>query len=361
MPPSVKGVMRFDDPLRLYRGGQLDELHIAYETWGTLSPGKDNAILILPGLSPTAHARSSVHDPSRGWWEEMIGPGAPINTDTHYVICLNNLGSCFGSTGPASRKPGHTVAYGPDFPELSIEDLASAGHGLVRRLGIDRLHTLVGPSMGGLSALAYIAQYPAGTRRLLIISSAARPEARAIAIHSLQREAILNDPHWNGGRYTDTHYPVQGMRLARKIGMTSYRAANEWEDRFGGEKLSEAPTTPFGTEFQVESYLAAAAEKFVRRFDPNAYLYLSRAMDWFDVAEHGGTLVGTLQNARLDGVCVIGVTTDTLFPLRQQAQLADAFEAAGHTTRYAVLESFQGHDAFLVDMDGFGPIIRDFI
>jgi len=357
-PQAAKGTIVLPGPFAFERGGSLPDVSLAYETWGALNAQADNAVLILTGLSPSAHARSSAHDASRGWWEEMIGPGRPIDTDQFYVICINSLGSCFGSTGPTSIDPATGTPFNLRFPQLTIEDIATATHQAVKRLGVERLHAAIGPSMGGMTALAYALICPQSVGRLALISSADRPEAQAIAVHSLQREAIRNDPGWLGGEYPPDAPPVAGMKLARKIGMTSYRSAAEWEARFRNTKTDLQSTVPFGTEFEVESYLEAVAYKFVSGFDANAYLYLSRAMDLFD-ADSGPTGLRTrLAEVDLEHVTIVGVETDTLFPIRQQSALAGHFEGAGHDTRFIPVPSPQGHDAFLVDLDRFGPILR---
>ncbi len=350
-----------EESFAFYRGGRLPQVKVAYETWGRLSAKADNAILILSGLSPSAHARSSSADTTRGWWERMVGPGLAIDTDRFYVICVNHLGSCFGSTGPTDVNPDTGRAYGIQFPELSMEDLAQAAHDVVNSLGIQKLHGLVGPSMGGLVALAYALQFPGASGRISLISSAPRPEAKAIAVHSLQREAIRNDPQWDNGAYTPDTKPLMGMRLARKIGMTSYRSAREWEERFGNDRTEFPSNAPFGTEFQVESYLDATSARFTEHFDANSYLYLSRAMDLFDSAEHGTDLVDALSRVGANAVQVIGVETDTLFPLHQQHALAEAFEEADIPVQFVAVDSNKGHDAFLVDIDLFAPVLKTFL
>ncbi len=357
-PPAAKEILDLPGPFPFQSGGSVPELSLAYETWGVLNAQADNAVLVLTGLSPSAHARSSAHDATRGWWEEMIGPGRPLDTDRLFVICVNSLGSCFGSTGPTSVDPTTGTPYGLRFPQLTIEDIAAATHQVVKRLGVERLYAAIGPSMGGMTALAYALLCPQGVGRLALISSTDRPEAQAIAVHSLQREAIRNDPAWCGGEYAADAPPVAGMKLARKIGMTSYRSAAEWEARFHNTRTDLQSSTPFGTEFEVESYLEAVAQKFVRGFDANAYLYLSRAMDLFDPDTGPGGLQTRLTGLALDRVTVVGVETDTLFPLRQQAALAAQFDAAGQDTRFIQVPSPQGHDAFLVDIERFGPILR---
>ncbi|AOU98725.1 homoserine O-acetyltransferase [Acidihalobacter yilgarnensis] len=349
--------LSLEKPFSFYRGGVLPRLEISYESWGTLNAARDNAVLIFSGLSANAHVATSVCDPQPGWWEYMLGPGKPLDTNRHYVICVNSLGSCYGSTGPASIDPATGRPYGPDFPRLSVEDIAAAGRELLRALGLRRLSAMVGASLGGMSALAFALQTPEMLDRLVLISSAAHPSAHAIAMRSLQREIVRADPAWADGRYTAPG-PVDGMRLARKLGISCYRSPEEWEQRFGHRRASAHSAAD---QFEVESYLAHNASKFALGFDANAYLALSRAMDDFDAADHGdGELDAAL--ARLGGLeaLVIGVRTDTLFPESQQRALADGLRRAGARVRYAGLDSPQGHDAFLIDEPRFAPVMRDF-
>ncbi len=349
------------DALPMRRGGVLEPVSMAYETWGTLDADASNAVLILPGLSPSAHARSSSADPTAGWWEKMIGPGLGIDTQRHFVICVNHLGSCFGSTGPASIDPATGRRYALRFPELTMEDMARAAHGVVQQLGIERLRAIVAPSMGGMVALAYAVQFPDAFESLLLISTAGRLDARTIAVHSLQREAIRIDPVWAGGDYDPSTPPEHGMKLARKIGMSSYRTAEEWAHRFGRSRTDRWGNEAFGIEFEIESYLEAVARKFVARFDANCYLYLSRAMDLFDVAEHGRSLHDAIARIGADRVLIVGVESDTLFPVERQRVLADAFGRADKNVRLEILPSMQGHDAFLVDMKRFAPLVGGFL
>ena len=326
--------MHSDLPLEFKRGGALPEFTIAFETWGELNADRSNAVLILTGLSPNAHAASSEKDPSPGWWEPMIGSGKPIDTDHYFVISLNSLGSCKGSTGPASINPGTGKPWRLDFPELSLEDIAAASHRVVEHLEIDQLCTLVGPSMGGMSSLAYLQQDPAGTRHYLNISGAPKSEPFSIAIRSLQRELIVTDPNWREGWYDDEHWPTNGMRMARKLGMLSYRSAEEWRGRFGRRLQNYFPTEVFGMNYEVESYLEAAARRFIHSFDPCSYLYLSRAMDWYDAAEGQPNLAGSLQGVKLQSAYVMGVETDVLFPPHQQKAIANAWSEIGIKTGY---------------------------
>jgi homoserine O-acetyltransferase len=341
-------------------GGELQDVQLAYESWGHLNAAKDNVLLLFTGLSPSAHAASSGEDPAPGWWEEMLGPDKSIDTNRFHVICVNSLGSCFGSTGPASVDPHTGKPYGPAFPTLTLEDVATAAYKLLQSLGIERVRVVMGPSMGGMSALAYVLMHPGSAEVLVNISSATHSEPFSIAVRSLQRELIRSDGAWQGGHYPPGDGPREGMRLARKLGMISYRSAKEWAERFGRERAS-AGAEPFGPEFEVEAYLESRAEAFVGSFDPNSYLYLSRAMDLFDVADHGGSVDKALGRLKLKKALVVGVETDILFPLHQQQTLADSLSRAGVETSFVQLPSKQGHDSFLVDMEHFRPAIGEFL
>jgi len=368
IPPGTQ-FHALPSPFPMKRGGVLHGARVAYETWGTLAPGKDNALLILTGLSPDAHAASSAADPTPGWWENMVGPGKPIDTDCWFVVCVNSLGSCKGSTGPASLDPSTGLPYGLSFPELSVEDIGDAAAEVVRGLGIDRLACVVGNSMGGMVALALLLHHPGIARAHINISGSARALPFSIAVRSLQREAIRLDPNWNNGEYDDATYPESGMRIARKLGVITYRSALEWDGRFGRVRLDEAipvagagEEDPFGLEFQVESYLEGHARRFVRRYDPNCYLYLSRSMDWFDLAEYaGGDVLAGLAKIKVERALAIGASTDILFPVQQQQEVAEGLGRGGAQAQFVGMDSPQGHDAFLVDFDRFGPAVRGFL
>ncbi len=346
----------------MHRGGHLESPMLVFETWGELSEARDNAILIFSGLSPSAHAASSEEDPSAGWWEEMIGPGLPLDTKRFFVIAVNSLGSCFGSTGPASVDPHTGQVYRLDFPVLTMEDIAESAYRVVEHLGIETLYSVVGCSMGGMSGLAYCAAHPGGSRSFVSISSCTRALPFAIAVRSLQREMIRRDPKWLEGEYDPSEPPLMGQRLARKLGMMTYRSAEEWEQRFGREPAADQPESddPFKIEFAVESYLQNHAEKFSGAFDANCYLYLSRASDLFDFAEHGGSLKNAFGRLVLERALVIGVETDILFPLRQQRELSEYLSAVCKDTKLVELDSILGHDSFLVDMDAFRPVLCEF-
>jgi len=385
-------------PFAMKRGGALHGGVVAYETWGTLNAARDNAILVLTGLSPSAHLTASEADPSPGWWQDMAGPGKAIDTAHWFLVCVNSLGSDKGSTGPASVDPATGEPYRLGFPELTLEDVANAAHAVVRSLGVERLACLIGCSMGGMSALAYMLLHPGSVCAHISVDTAPQAQPFAIAIRSLQREAIRLDPRWNDGKYDiqgwmsaagkgstgaadiqgwrsaasagsagaaeSDNYPDIGMSLARKLGVITYRSAMEWNGRFARIRLDpeQRDDEPFAREFKVESYLEGHARRFVRHFDPNCYLYLSRASDWFDIAEYGGGSVrGGLLRIRIERALVIGVSTDILFPLEQQEQIADGLREAGAEVEFVALDSPQGHDAFLVDIPNYSRAIGGFL
>ncbi len=363
IPPGTRYV-DLPSPFSMKRGGQLLHARVAYETWGTLDAARGNAILIVTGLSPDAHAATSEADATPGWWEAMLGPGKPIDTRRWFVVCVNSLGSCKGSTGPASIDPATGTPYRLRFPDVSIEDVADGAAHVVRALGIERLACVIGNSMGGMTALALLARHPGIARSHINISGSARALPFSIAVRSLQREAIRLDPNWNGGEYDESTYPESGMRIARKLGVITYRSALEWDGRFGRVRLdSDRPDEePFGLEFEVESYLEGHARRFVRRYDPNCYLYLSRSMDWFDLAEYGGgDVLSGLATIRVERALAVGARTDILFPVEQQEEVAEGLALGGAEVRFMGLESPQGHDAFLVDIARFGPAVQGFL
>lgn len=359
---SIKDARKYIhlDELTLFRGGELRDVKMAFETWGTLNSKKDNAVLLFTGLSPSAHAASSPLDPSPGWWEYMLGDNKPLDSGKYFIICVNSLGSCFGSTGPASPNPKTGKPYGVDFPLLSIEDIAESAYAVIQQLGIQKLHSVIGASLGGMTSLAYALKFPQQVTNLVSISAAMSATPYAIAIRSLQRDIIRSDPEWHDGRYSFEKGPREGIRLARKLGISSYRSPTEWQQRFGRNTTNADPNNLFAPRFEIESYLDYNAKKFVDQFDANCYLYLSQAMDLFDIKEHGRNLEDAMDKIQVERSLVIGIETDFLFPIWQQAEMAKALEDAGINTKLARLNSVQGHDAFLADKEHFSPIISDF-
>ena len=365
---SAANITKIANTFKFKRGGRLNDISIAYETWGEINPSKSNVIVIFTGLSASSHVTSSSFDSSAGWWESMVGSGKAIDSDKYFVVCINTLGSCFGSTSPVSINDNTDQPYRLSFPELTVEDMASASHMLLEKLGIDFINILIGPSLGGMQALAYSIMFNKDVRNAILISTATQATPYAIAIRSLQREVIRKDPDWNNGFYSYEKPPLNGVRIARKLGMTSYRSSAEWQQRFGRKKSSSETLTQntfgvdnTGFEYEIESYLEHHAVKFQNVFDANCYLYLSRAMDWFDVSDHGKSTQDALSKTNIEKAIVIGVTSDTLFPSYQQKEIAECLLQAGTKVDYQELDCIQGHDSFLVDIESFGKKIRNFI
>ena len=360
-------VVKVADSFEFKRGGKLPNITMAYETWGKLNSAKSNVVVVLTGLSASSHIASSSSDKSAGWWESMVGKNKPINTEEFHVICINTLGSCFGSTSPVTINEKTKKPYRLTFPELSVEDMARGSYLLLKKLGIDRVKYLIGPSLGGMQALALSSLYNI-VENIILISTATHAHPYAIAIRSLQREVIRKDPLWNNGFYDYDKPPLNGVRIARKIGMTSYRSSKEWIQRFGRKKTSQDKLNQntFGVdntsfEYEIESYLEHHAVKFQKLFDANCYLYLSRAMDWFDLADHGNSTQEVFSRFKIENALVISVKSDTLFPPQQQKEIAEGLSQSGTKVEYKELKSIQGHDSFLVDIDTFGKEISKFM
>ena len=367
---SNKGIQKtvITETMKMKRGGSLSNPVLAYETWGKLSKSKDNVVVILTGLSASSHVASSNSDSNPGWWEGIVGPDKAIDTNKFYVVCVNSLGSCFGSTGPASINQITGEPFRLTFPELTIDDMATATKFLLDKLGIKQINTLVGPSMGGMHALALIIQNNKFVKNFIAISTAFQSLPYAIAIRSLQREVIRKDPLWKNGYYTPDSPPLNGVRIARKLGMISYRSANEWAQRFGRKKSSKNNITQntfgienTGFEFEIESYLEHLAIKFQNVFDANCYLYLSRSIDWFDIIDYGSSSEEVLGKTGLESALILGVESDILFPIYQQKELAEYLSADSTKVTYKSLNCIQGHDSFLVDIETFSREISCYL
>ena len=367
---SNKGIQKtvITETMKMKRGGSLSNPVLAYETWGKLSKSKDNVVVILTGLSASSHVASNSSDSNPGWWEGIVGPDKAIDTNKFYIICVNSLGSCFGSTGPASINQITGEPFRLTFPELTIDDMATATKFLLDKLGIKQINTLVGPSMGGMHALALIIQNNKFVKNFIAISTAFQSLPYAIAIRSLQREVIRKDPLWKNGYYTPDSPPLNGVRIARKLGMISYRSANEWAQRFGRKKSSKNNITQntfgienTGFEFEIESYLEHLAVKFQNVFDANCYLYLSRSIDWFDIIDYGPSSEEVLGKTGLESALILGVESDILFPIYQQKELAEYLSADSTKVTYKSLNCLQGHDSFLVDIETFSREISCYL
>ena len=359
-PASGLRICALPEGLDLVSGRRLEHVEIEYETWGTLAPAKDNVLLLTTGLSPSSHARSNALNPEPGWWEDMIGPGRPLDTNRWFVICNNSFGSCYGSTGPASTDPRTGRPYRLTFPCLSIEDIATTSRLLLKSLGIHPVAAVVGSSMGGMTALAYGVLFPFEAERIMSISAGAHALPFAISMRSTQREAIRLDPDWKGGDYAPDQPPKNGMRIARKMGVTTYRSPGEWNERFGRKRIAPPPADPFATRFEIESYLDHQADKFVGRFDANALLYLTSAIDHFDLSEGHGSVAAALASSR-GRFLLLTFTSDWLYPAEQLAKVAGELRQAGKRVTYRCIDSDRGHDAFLVEHEKQARVIGAFL
>jgi homoserine O-acetyltransferase len=359
-------VARFgaDEPLVLDAGIALAPFQIAYRTYGTLNAARSNAILVCHALTGDQHVASDNPVTGKpGWWEIMIGPGKPIDTDRYFVISSNVLGGCMGTTGPASTDPATGQPYGLSLPLITIPDMVRAQAMLVKRLGIDTLFSVVGGSMGGMQVLQWATQYRDLVFSAMPIATAARHSAQNIAFHEVGRQAIMADPEWRGGRYlAEGTRPSDGLAVARMAAHITYLSDAALHRKFGRRfQDRDAPTFSFDADFQVESYLRYQGEAFVERFDANSYLYVTRAMDYFDIAaDHGGTLARAFAGTKTR-FCVVSFTSDWLFPTADSRQVVHALNAAGASVSFAEITSDKGHDAFLLDEPELFAITRGFL
>lgn len=347
-------------PLPLWRGGALPSVTLAYETWGTLNPARDNAILVLHALTGDSHAAGPAGSdhPTAGWWDPLIGPGRAFDTDRYFVLCSNVLGGCGGSTGPGSPNPETGEPYAMDFPVVTIQDMVRAQRELLRGLGIERLAAVAGGSIGGMQALEWLVRYPEDVDGALLFGASERIGPQAIGFNAVGRNAIMLDPAWRDGRYAPGEGPDGGLALARMVGMLTYQSRESAWLRFGREPATR-PTvpSPLGEKFDVEGYLEYQGRSLVRRFDANAYLYLTRAMDLYDVAEGWASEREALGRVRARSLHV-GIRTDWLYPPEDVRALAQKLHMLGADARYAEIDSVHGHDAFLKEWDAMTRLVR---
>ncbi|HZZ79219.1 MAG TPA: homoserine O-acetyltransferase, partial [Gemmataceae bacterium] len=335
-----------------------------YQTYGKLNADKSNAILVCHALTGDQHV-ANVHPVTgkSGWWVTLVGPGKPLDTDRYFIICTNVIGGCMGSTGPASMNPATGKAWGLDFPVITIPDMVRAQAMLIDRLGIDTLFAVVGGSMGGMQVLQWCVAYPQRVFSALPIACSTRHSAQNIAFHELGRQAVMADPDWRDGRYVEqgTH-PARGLGVARMAAHITYLSDAALHRKFGRRMQDrELPTFSFDADFQVESYLRHQGSSFVERFDANSYLYLTRAMDYFDIAaDHDGVLAAAFRGTRTR-FCVVSFTSDWLFPTSESRATVHALNAGGARVSFAEIETDRGHDAFLLDVPEFFDIARAFL
>jgi homoserine O-acetyltransferase len=359
-------VVRFgpDMPLPLDCGVTLSPLQIAYQTYGELNAQRSNAVLICHALTGDQHvANPHPVTGKSGWWETMVGPGLPIDTTRYFVICSNVLGSCMGTTGPASTNAETGRAWGLDFPVVTIADMVRAQAMLVDHLGIDQLFAVIGGSMGGLQVLQWAASYPERVFACLPMACAAKHSAQNIAFNEVGRQAVMADPDWRGGRYLDEGcIPSKGLAVARMAAHITYLSEPALQRKFGRELQDrERPTFTFDADFQVESYLRHQGSSFVERFDANSYLYCTRAMDYFDLAaDHHGVLARAFQGTKTR-FCLISFSSDWLFPTADTRAVVKALNAAAANVSFVEIASDKGHDAFLLDEPELFATARGFL
>lgn len=362
-PVGARQFFTLPRPLALEGGGVLDEVTLAYETWGELNSDASNAILICHALTGDSHVTGGGGGTytNEGWWSRIVGPGMAIDTNSYFVVCANVLGGCQGSTGPASIDPKTSKPYGSNFPQVSTRDIVRSQTCLADALGITSWFSVIGGSMGGMAVLEWAAMYPERVRSIAPIATALAASDQQIAWSAVGRLSVANDPHFAGGDYYENEFgPGVGLAIARQIGFIHYRSDQEWSERFDREPLDRLDRFDSWGRFNVESYLDHHGKKFPHRFDANSYIVLNRAMDLHDIGR--GRNGATAALSRFSGPAMtVSVTSDFLYPPHQQQQLAQALTSAGSScVQHHMIESSFGHDGFLVEHDKLAPLLSDF-
>jgi homoserine O-acetyltransferase/O-succinyltransferase len=355
----------WEEPLRLESGAEFGPLTLAYETYGQLNRRRDNAILVLHALSGDAHV-AGLHSPSQrkpGWWDTMVGPGKAFDTERYFVICSNVLGGCKGSSGPASINPASGQPYATDFPVVTIGDMVSAQLRLIDLLGVDTLQSVVGGSMGGFQALQWAVAHPERVRSAIPLATSARSSAQTIAWSTIGRRAIMRDPRWRGGHYYGHEPPVDGLAIARMIGHISYLSEPALEQKFGRRlQQGESPAFTIAQEYAIESYLEYQAASFNARFDANSYLYITKAMDYWDLGASlgAGDLAQAFRRARA-AFLLLSFSSDWLYPTSASLATLAALREAGRRAQHLEIDSPLGHDAFLIEHERLTPLVAEFL
>lgn len=356
--------MHFAEPLRLQSGASIGDYTLMYETYGTLNADKSNAILICHALNASHHVAGHYNEPkSAGWWDNMVGPGKPVDTDRFFVIGVNNLGSCFGSTGPMHTNPATGKPYGAAFPVVTVEDWVAAQVRLADRLGIEQFAAVMGGSLGGMQALAWSIMFPERLRHCIVIASTPKLSAQNIAFNDVARQAILTDPDYRGGDfYEHGVVPKNGLKVARMVGHITYLSNDDMAEKFGRKLRNAAETNDykfdFGIDFEIESYLRYQGDKFSEYFDANTYLLITKALDYFDPArEHGGSLAKALENTKAQYL-IASFTTDWRFSPERSREIVEALLANRRKVSYAEIDAPHGHDAFLLEDARYMNIVR---
>ncbi|KAI8832341.1 homoserine O-acetyltransferase [Chytriomyces cf. hyalinus JEL632] len=390
------------NPFKLHLGGTLPSVDIAYESWGALNEAKDNVILLTTVVSASPHAKIRPGNRKDGWWEKFIGPGRPLDSNKHHIICTNVIGGCFGSTEPSPIDPietGSPTRYGLNFPMITIWDMVRAQFQMLEALGIRKVRSVVGSSMGGMQALAAAALFPDKVGRIVSISAAARSHPYSIALRHAQRQVLMSDPNWQNGNYYDSDkFPSNGLSLARQIGTITYRSGPEWELRFGRKRANPNAKRGFKSDFMIETYPEHQGKKWQGQYDPNSHLYISRAMDMFDMAERpfkdsndmDALLLSTvgsqrrvdIENSKNDNdhtqtdnnhthhlingmsaiqcpALVIGVKSDFVIPSWQQKEIATCLRSGGnHQVTHFEIDGVYGHDTISLDFANVGSAVK---
>jgi len=346
--------------LILENGEKLGPVTVAYETYGQLNNQRSNAILILHALSGDAHA-AGFHkgDEKPGWWDDMIGPGKAFDTDKYFVICSNVLGGCRGTTGPSSVNPRTGKPYGLDFPIISIPDMVNAQKHLIDHLEIDRLLSVAGGSMGGMQALEWLTAHPGRLNSGIVIATATKHSPQQIAFHEVGRQAIMADPLWKDGHYYGAHSPAKGLAVARMIGHITYMSEVSMAEKFGRRLSHNGKPRKFSVDFEVGEYLHNRGDHFVKRFDANSYLYITRAIDSFDASK--GKNLHEVFNETKAKVLVLAFKSDWLYPASQSKEIVKACKWAGIDTTYCEIDSTYGHDAFLLEVEEETHLVKHFL
>jgi homoserine O-acetyltransferase len=356
--------VRLTGPLRLDCGVAFGPVDIAYETYGALNADRSNVILICHALTGDQYlASENPMTKKPGWWWRMVGPGLPVDPDRHFIVCANILGGCMGSSGPASIDPTHDAPWAMRFPVITIADMVRAQALLLDHLGVDRIRAVIGGSMGGMQALTWPTLFPERVESAIVIASTARHSAQNIAFHEVGRQAIMADPRWRGGDYyADGDVPSSGLAVARMAAHITYLSEAGLTEKFGRRLQGrDAKTFGFDADFQVESYLRHQGLSFVDRFDANSYLYITRAMDYYDLAEdHGGSLALAFAKTKAR-FCLISFDTDWLYPTAESRIIVHALNAGGAEASFVELSSPFGHDAFLLEAPELNRVVNGFL
>lgn len=353
--------MFFSTPLPLQSGAELTDYTLVYETYGTLNADHSNAVLVCHALNASHHVAGSYENGVMGWWDNMIGPGKPLDTDKFFVIGVNNLGSCFGSTGPMHANPATGKPYGANFPVVTVEDWVQSQARLADALGIQQFAAVMGGSLGGMQALAWSILYPQRLRHCVVIASTPKLTAQNIAFDDVARQAILTDPDFHGGDYyAHGVVPKNGLRVARMLGHITYLSDDDMAVKFGRDLRSGSYQFGFGIDFEIESYLRYQGDKFSEYFDANTYLLITKALDYFDPAkDFGGDLTKTLSNTRAQFL-LVSFTTDWRFAPERSHEMVQALVNNKRTVTYAEIDAPHGHDAFLLDDQRYMNVVRSY-